>query len=343
VEQPVRRHPLKWWWETLLALLAVVGLWIGIDSLHYGLRGRLFIGTDPNPVPISERVHALNTLIPGTGISIACSIGISMEYDYSTRPNYKVCLKPGEPGAGEIFMFGDSHAMHLLPMLDDVTNRTGQSITFSFMMACLADPSIVVSYRDYGPCQDFMIGEMARSVNRLKSGDVMVISNWLNFYLSDIKANGKPNDVVLLKDGKRLTPAQARSVYIRNLRDYAMKLNSKGVRLVLVVDNPVLALEPRYCADPSDVSTTCYPDSSVTLQMQDTLRKTLYAAAKDMPNVFVFDPTPYFTRNGRVRYQAEDGQYLFTDDHHLSISGSLVLATPFYDFLKRNNLANPTR
>jgi hypothetical protein len=209
------------------------------------------------------------------------------------------------------------------------------------MMACLTDPKMSVKHRsDYGPCGDFVVGEMARAVERLRPNDVMIISNWLNSYLSDINPKGEPSDVIILSSGIRLSPAQARMLFIRNLRDYAKKLNEKGVRLVLVVDVPMLAYEPKSCSEASKENVTCAPDSSVTQRMQVTLRDTLEAAAKGLPNVFVFDPTPFFLDNGRVRYRHSDGQFLFADKNHLSVSGSRLLADPFYDFLVRNKLTS---
>ena len=95
VEQPVRRYPLKLWWETALALLAVVGLWLGIDALHHTFKGYFFVAGDADPVPFRERTQVLDPMIPGTQINAACSLRYGLDYNTSTRPDYDRCSKPG--------------------------------------------------------------------------------------------------------------------------------------------------------------------------------------------------------------------------------------------------------
>jgi hypothetical protein len=148
-------------------------------------------------------------------------------------------------------------------------------------------------------------------------------------------AKGEPARAVLMLDNRRLTPSQARQKHIASLRKYAQKLGAKGINLVLVVDNPVLAQESHKC---SEGNVSCAPSPSVTRAMQSTLTAMLGAVARGLPNVFVFDPTPYFLQEGKVRYRLDDGRFVFTDDHHLSISGSRLIAEPFYQFLVKNGL-----
>jgi hypothetical protein len=73
--------------------------------------------------------------------------------------------------------------------------------------------------------------------------------------------------------------------------------------------------------------------------MQGIARATLMAAAAGLPNVHVFDPTPYFLDlKGRVKYRRADGTPLFADSNHLSVTGSRSLAEPFERFLVQAGL-----
>jgi hypothetical protein len=64
--------------------------------------------------------------------------------------------------------------------------------------------------------------------------------------------------------------------------------------------------------------------------------------AAGLPNVHVFDPTPYLVgRDGRVVYRRPDGTPLYADSHHLSVSGSRSLAAPFERFLQQQGLTSP--
>lgn len=134
-------------------------------------------------------------------------------------------------------------------MLDQVTNKTGQSISFTFKSSCLISPDITVSFdnKPYEPCRSFAAGEIDRAIQRLKPNDIVLVSTWLNKQLADIDGRGRPNDFPVYVNGKRLTPAQVRSAYIASSRRIAKQLAAKGIQLVLVLDIPTLAREPVVC------------------------------------------------------------------------------------------------
>jgi len=339
VEQPVRRHPLKWWWEVALTVLALGGLGLGVSTLQGGLREKLFMGGDPDPVPRQERIQNLN--IPGTGIGFGCSLVYGQPYNASTRIDFKRCGRPGRPGAGELFLLCDSHALHLLPMVDAVTTATGQRLSFTYQMACFIDPTMLMSWgnKSYGPCRQFAAGEMERSLQRLRRGDIVVIAAWLNYYLSDITPEGKPTEATVMEGNRRLTVSEARARHVANLRRYAEQLAARGIQLVLVVDTPMLARKLVECRRVPGKEVSCAPPVPVTTRMQAQVRDTMAAVAAGLPNVHVFDPTPYLLEaDGRVRYRKPDGTPLYADNHHLSVSGSRSLAEPFRRFLTEAGL-----
>jgi hypothetical protein len=347
VEQPVRRHPLQWWWETALALLAVVGLWIGIDALHHQWRGKLFVGTDADPVPYRERIHTYDPFILDTGVNQKnCTVPVGKPYGPTTRPNYDLCQKPGRPGAGEIFLLGDSHALHLIPMLDSVTRATGQRLTFAFQMACFIDPLMTATLGSvtFPGCQDLAKGEMDRAIERLSPGDIVMISSWINSYLSGLSSTGKPSEMVVEMGGRRISPPEARSIHASNLRRFAERLAERGIHLVLIVDTPMLLQKPIECRPKIGDSKHCAPDAQITARMHKVIRDTLGAASSGLANVHVFDPSAHFLDEaGRVTAVKQDGTLLFSDDHHLSWSGSLSLADSFRSFLEQNGLSSSTR
>jgi hypothetical protein len=126
---------------------------------------------------------------------------------------------------------------------------------------------------------------------------------------------------------------------VANLRAYAQRLAARGIQLVLVVDSPMLARKPLECRRSTGPAVSCAPEPSVTATMQRTMRATLEAAAAGLPNVHVFDTTPYLVgADGRVLDRQTDGTPLFADNHHLSVSGSRSLAGPFERFLAQAGL-----
>ncbi|MEA5413422.1 SGNH hydrolase domain-containing protein, partial [Synechococcus sp. BA-120 BA3] len=330
---------LKWWWETLLAVLALGGLWVGIDVLHHQFRGKLFVGSDPSPVPRHERVQEWDPTIPGTLIDKRCTLNYWIPYGLETRPDYDRCQKPGRPGAGEIFLLGDSHAQHFLPMLDIITRRTGQRLTFSNKPSCFLDPSLTLELnkKPYQPCTDFAIGEMSRAIERLKPGDIVVISSNIHNYLGSVHGVGSQAESSARIGGNRLNISEMRMAHLASLRAYALLLQKRGIQLVLVVDNPPLSQDVVFC--PPGSPRSCAFDPATTAARQQVIRSVLDQAASGLANVHVFDPTQeLLDANGKVRYRNDEGTILYSDSHHLSVTGSRSLAVPFERFLVKSGL-----
>ena len=350
VERPVRSHPLPAPAQVVLAFAAVVGSWVGIDAMAYPYRGTLFLGNNSNPVPAGERIANLVPVIPGTQITVTnCAVGTETVYSVTSRADYNLCSKAGLEGKGEIFLIGDSHAHHLLPMLDLVTEETGHRMSFTFKNSCLISPELTVSFNKerYEPCRQFATGEMERSLDRLKRGDIVMISTWLNQQLGDIDSRGDPRDFPVYAGNRRLTPIEVRHSYIDSTRAFAQRLAAQGIHLVLMVDIPELVRDPVVCESWASLqadgarSTLCAPPVSVTARMQNTQRQAMAAIAAGLGNVHIFDPTPYLLLNGRVRHRNRGGTVLYSDNHHLSLSGSRLLAAPFKGFLQQEELVAP--
>ncbi len=348
VERPVRRHPLPALWQTLLAFVAIGLTWFGLDQLYYQYRQKMFLGSAINSVPPEELVHRLDPAIPGTRINtVNCSIDADKPYGLASRTNFALCSKPGQPGAGELFLIGDSHAQHLLPMLDGATNKTGQAISFSFKGACLFSPSMTVLWRGkpYHTCRQFIAGEIERSLQRLKRGDVIVISGSFNYYFSTrtLSAGGQPAPVLLGQ--RRLAATEVRQQFIQDIRRLAARLEPRGIQLVLAGTVPTLAQEIVSCdrwqppIPGLGRGSPCALSAPETRAMHANMLRTLQLAAAGLPNVHVFDPTPWMLgSDGRVRYRLANGRYLYWDSNHLSVSGSKLLAEPFHRFLVQQRL-----
>ena len=348
VERPVRRHPLPAAWQTLLAVASIGTTWLGLDQIYYHYRQQMFLGSTINAVPPAELVHRLDPAIPGTRINTPnCSIDAWLPYSSAVRTNFALCSKPGRPGKGELFLIGDSHAQHLLPMLDGATNQTGQAISFSFKGACLFSPSMTVLWRGrpYEPCRQFIAGEMERSLQRLKRGDIVVVSGSFNYYFSARGRSAGVQQAPILRAGRRLKASEVRQGFIQDIRRFAAQLQPRGIQLLLVATVPPLAHEIVSCdrwqppIPGLGRGASCALPASETSAMHAAMLGTLQLAAAGLPNVHVFDPTPWLLgSNGRVRYRLADGRFLYWDSNHLSVSGSKLLAEPFHRFLLQQRL-----
>jgi len=349
IERPARRHPLPAAWQLGLALAALGFSWGGIDGLAHAWRGRLFIGPSADPVPPRELpwqysgLDRANPLHQG-----ACNVPVWAAYDQRSQANFEVCRKRGSQG--EVFLLGDSHGQALLPLMDAVSAKTGQALSYTFKSACLISSELTVSYVDgkrYGPCRAFAEGEIERALQRLKPGDTVMIASWFNQQLLTMDGTAAPRHLPIHQGARRLGDGEARAAYGQNLRHWAQRLTAKGLHLVLVVDVPLLKRDLVACdgwaslLPPPQRASFCAPEASVTKAMQATVRNSLLAAAKGLDNVHIFDPTAAFMRDGRVQHRSPEGDLLYVDFHHLSVSGSKRLTEPFLAFMRREGLINP--
>ena len=350
VERPVRRHPLPGPWQLGLTVAALGLTWAGIDGLANPWRGRLFAGPKLDPVPPRELPWQYNGLDRANPLHQgACNVAVWSAYDRRSQANFSLCRKRGSQG--EVFLLGDSHGQALLPLLDAVTAETGQALSYTFKSACLISSELTISYVDgkrYGPCRAFAAGEIERSLQRLKPGDTVMIASWFNQQLLSIDGTAAPRHLAIHQGSSRLTDLQARAAYVKNLRDWAQRFKAKGLHLVLVVDVPLLKRDLVACDGWASLlpapqrASFCAPEASVTKAMQATVRSSLLAAAKGLDNVHVFDPTGEFMRDGRVQHRSPEGDLLYVDFHHLSVSGSRSLKEPLLAFMRREGLIRPS-
>jgi hypothetical protein len=242
-------------------------------------------------------------------------------------------------------VIGDSHAQHLLPMLDRATAASGQRLSLSFKSACLLDPKVTTSWRDrpYEDCRAYAAAELERLTRRLRPGDVVVLSQFLYHHLG---VGETPVQGVSV-GGRSIDAESLRRIWLANLRGWAQRLGQRGIHLVLVQDVPVLAREPQACGwsrrlRGAELSSRCAAPADRTAAEHRRLRALLARAAEGLPNVHLFDPTPWLLGpDGRVRHHRADGTPLYADSNHLSLSGSQALAEPFRRFLIRERLLPP--
>jgi hypothetical protein len=124
------------------------------------------------------------------------------------------------------------------------------------------------------------------------------------------------------------------------MRAYAFLLQKRGIHLVLVVDNPPLSEDIVFC--PEGSSRICSFDPAITSAKQGVVSSVLNEVAVGLPNVHIFDPSQsLLDSSGRVRYRDAKGTIIYSDGHHLSVTGSRSLAKPFESFLIQSGLIPP--
>ena len=336
VEQPLRRRPLKAPWLFGFSAAAVALSWAGLDALAQPLRGQLFLGRRTAAIPPAERFS-----------EGACTVPPWAPYGPTTRTDFSSCGRVGVSGARELFLLGDSHALHLLPMLQGAAAQSGQALSYSFKGNCLISPELTGRYRQrrFEPCRAFAAGELERARQRLVPGDVVVVANWFNHYLGERDSRDRLIEAPFDAAGEPLSREQVRQRWVASLRRQARLLAERGLELVLVVDVPSLSREPTACEAWSalrpdlDPSTLCAPPAALTAAQQQLQRRTLQAVADGLPNVRVFDPTPALLHRGLVQHRLPQGGLRYFDTNHLTVSASRSLSPLWLAFLEAEGLA----
>jgi len=237
LEQPVRRRPLSAPWQWGLALIAILTTWNGIDTLGYKYKGKIFLGSSPEPVPENEKIFGCVENLPkGLKIHLGkCEANpANMSLSASDLPSILDCRKAGT-SKGELFLLGDSHAYHMLPTIAIVAKKTGKALSFSNMQSCLIAPwlttAFIITNKSHVACEKFSSLELERSAQRLLPGDIVVISNWHYWELLAIRETAKGIKVEnkFVKYGRLITKTEAINSYVQSLRYFAQRLRSRGV------------------------------------------------------------------------------------------------------------------
>jgi len=340
VEQPVRRRPLPGFWQLGLTLAAVGLTWNGIELLAYSYRGKLFLGSSADPVPDQEIVGKFQPIVPNTRFSVGnCVVDPSNKAAANSASQaFGSCY--GLAGERKLYLVGDSHAQHLLPMLGAAAD--GFSVRAAFKNSCLVSTSLMIDYqrKKYTECSQFSREALDYIASNSRPGDVVLISTWLNRQLGLIDASGKRNDSLAWFNSRQIDLEKARGKYVIEMREYAVGLARKNAKLVLVVDVPPLARSPVACNSWNfKIRERCVPALTVSKEIHADTASLLSDISRGLPNVYIFDPAKYLFGNGNVSVVGASGKINYSDAHHLTVSASKGLALPFVKFAAKNNLS----
>lgn len=237
------------WWSvplqvSLILLLAFISWkWIEIPD-HFKQENNIIIASifciaflqQPwlSRIYLGENKRAKNTTIPSCNIfedknkalKLGNTCGISRDLN---RPN--------------LYVVGDSHGWQFLDALKYFTAKHRYNLISVWGNAC---PFPAVLARGRYPALDRCFKTQKslefRLINKLKSGDIVLIANQLNAHFGgnwDMHWRRYSNDIkVYSTENKSLTLEQASALYRHYLMKLSTKLNLKGVRIIFYVDPP---------------------------------------------------------------------------------------------------------
>ena len=214
-------------------------------------------------------------------------------------------------------LWGDSHAMMVAPLLDEMLRErglAGRYAAFPATLPLLGFESVTRSSQ--GKQSAAWNGGVLDFVIRQKVPDVILVARWSAYV-------GPPH----------YTGEEA---VRRSFGETAMRLREAGARLWVMRQVPeqegsIRRMLPRHLMSGGSADNYGVPEAVYAEQLQREQR----SLGEGLEGVEFLDPAPYFLKDGRVR-ALEGSTPLYTDGSHLTVSGVRLLRPMF-----ERVLANP--
>lgn len=237
----------------------------------------------------------------------------------------------------EYILWGDSHAEHLFPGLKSVKNKNWLLIGRNSCPPILGVKAWVSNKSKY-EC------EIANnnSIDLIKSSNakIVVLASLGGVYLSDKGVapehkginDNNPNSRYII--GETNDVSNKKALFAEGLKKSVQELISSGKKVVLVKDTPEFLISPRACATrPFKISK---PDCSISRSSFEGRNKQYDDILQDIAsvskNVQIFDASSLFCDKTKC-YSSDNSDIFFRDGHHLSNSGSKIVATKLTEFI----------
>lgn len=227
----------------------------------------------------------------------------------------------------KIRVVGNSHAFHLLPMLEKI----GHAHDIKILKKPMGPPSDR-GYVSIPSGDGKHMHELSEILSQLSENDIFVISNrdW-NLHIQN-RWNDWNYEKVL-------------DIWLLELRSVIEQSAQKGVNVVIVLPLPEF-YEPVY---PELHERQWFRDMTHVKNIKVTHRRLSSRFPKDFhpqikifeeryENFHIFDPKPFLRNSDGDYYVRINGHIAYYDEHHLNQYGALILLEPFYTFLVKNSL-----
>ncbi len=303
VEEPFRKpFPVKTTLPLGLAAAAVVA------ALTFGV-----VRENGFPARVDPRLEALSSLKTMWDWDCPFAPG-PFNTDCAVGADWKTAVSKG-------VVWGDSHAEHLLPLLDLAGRKSGRSIALFGDCPPIFYQGGLKRYIPASPEYDTSCAERARYIEVLKSSPeiefVMLAARWSAYlsvtYRNPGDARSVPRGLQLLKEG---------------LEDFVAEIAPLHRSIVLLGEMPQMGFDPIPCVILQDIHlwrdrsglahcremTASIPRSSF-LERQAATNEVLRSVAAGHPDVSVFFPSAKMCRPDCMTFIG--GEFLFRDSSHL--------------------------
>jgi peptidoglycan/LPS O-acetylase OafA/YrhL len=232
-----------------------------------------------------------------------------------------------------IRVLGNSHAGHLLPML----NQIGQAHDIEILHKPIG-PRGNRGYVSIPSGDGKHMNELGDVLSQLSENDILVISNRNhNLY---VNRRGK--------DWGRINAEEALDVWLLELKVVLEQAALLGVNVVLFLPPPEFhepvypeLHEKQWFRDMTNVKSIEVSAETLLKRFPEDFYSRLRIFENRYEHFYLFDPKPFLRNPDGDYYVMVNSCMAYKDTHHLSTYGALTLLDPFYSFLARNSLLWP--
>ena len=280
-------------------------------------------------------------LWPPRKLPLAASLGASqrdchLEYGDRLAPGaWQRCSTSDKKNF--IYLIGNSHAQHLVPMAESAARELGYGYTALTISSCrlLSAAQFVKSIRfRYDLCKDYFDYATSSISRSAKAGDVVLIGSESLLDRPAAAQRDMPSDV--FAGGTRLSAQEAYAKSIADMAAFAKDMQAKGVSLVFAGPTPRFNVTAVQCAPEwfrSDKTDCQVSLKSILIQKAAYLAAISEITAESGAKGHYWDLSAVLCADDYCR-PAKDGRLLFRDRHHLSVYGSRTLVPGFIDLIK---------
>jgi hypothetical protein len=264
-------------------------------------------------------------------------------------------VKPRLVGVRTIFLIGESHAGHLIPLMGRLHQRLGVGLLTSTIGSI---PALVESTNE-GVTKSESIRKIrltnsvfAEGVNHLRVGDLIVLSSrWEHHLFEDFfnREHGSRRRKFYADNLNPISPSLALKMHLNKLESLVIDAKERQLNVVVFAPLPVFRgvdLPPDAWACSREwfrpfVPKSCEANYSQSreevLARVGVIRRGIHDLGRRHSNLYVYD---IFDRlcPGPICNVTVDGLKVFRDDDHFSREGALSLEDHFVAFLKGNKL-----
>lgn len=234
--------------------------------------------------------------------------------------------------ARKMIVLGDSHAIALAPMLEQLSAEQGTTISiFTFPACSYLDLRFAMDDNRPAGCPQYTRAITDHVLKQLVAGDIVFLPSLrMQRYGDQWASLDIPDMYERMYDPQAM---QLRQAAFEDARQWLQRFANKQIKVVFLAPTPLFRAPPFRCSDWfNHMNPICIGENQQARAELERVRQpvvnSMHALAQAFPNVSVWDPFSLLCPDATCRAH-RDGRPLFFDGDHLSAYGNAWIYPDF--------------